>query len=376
MNYREDQRVVMTLDAGGTNFVFNAVRGEQEILEPVVLPAKAESLEAVLKRIAEGFEAVKSKSGVAPVAISFAFPGPADYENGIIGDLQNLPFFRGGVALGPMLEEHFGIPVFINNDGDLFAYGEAISGLLPEVNRRLEEAGNPKRYRNLLGVTFGTGFGGGIVFRGDLFLGDNSAQGEINRMRNRIYKQFSVEESVSIRGIKREYASYLGINPGSCPEPKEIFEIGMGQKPGDREAAKKAYGAFASAAADAIAAAVTLIDGLVVIGGGLSGAYPLFLQTIVDELNGHFETVAGHPLERMEISACNLEDPDGYASFLKPGAIEIAVPFSSRKVIYDAAKKTGVGISRLGTSGAVSVGAYAFALRKLDQDPFHRITQK
>jgi glucokinase len=49
---------------------------------------------------------------------------------GIIGDLENLPTFKGGVALGPMLEEIFNIPVFINNDGDLFAYGEAIAGLL------------------------------------------------------------------------------------------------------------------------------------------------------------------------------------------------------------------------------------------------------
>ena len=49
----------------------------------------------------------------------------ADYAHGIIGDLPNFPGFRGGVALGPYLEHVFGIPVFINNDGNLFAYGEA-----------------------------------------------------------------------------------------------------------------------------------------------------------------------------------------------------------------------------------------------------------
>ena len=102
------------------------------------------------------------------------FPGPADYPNGIIGDLGNLPGFRGGVALGPMLEEKFGIPVFINNDGDLFVYGEAIAGFLPYVNGLLEKAGSPKRYKNLFGVTLGTGFGGGIVRDGELFIGDNS----------------------------------------------------------------------------------------------------------------------------------------------------------------------------------------------------------
>ena len=96
-------------------------------------------------------------------ALSFAFPGPADYPNGIIGDLKNLPAFRGGVPLGPLLAETFGAPVFINNDGDLFAYGEAMAGLLPEVNGMLEAAGSPKRFRNLLGVTLGTGFGAGLV---------------------------------------------------------------------------------------------------------------------------------------------------------------------------------------------------------------------
>ena len=68
----------------------------------------------------------------------------------------------------------FGIPVFINNDGDLFAYGEALGGALPEVNARPEKAGSAKRYKNLLGYTFGTGFGVGMVVNGELNRGDNS----------------------------------------------------------------------------------------------------------------------------------------------------------------------------------------------------------
>ena len=113
------------------------------------------------------------------MAISFAFPGPADYPAGIIGDLPNLPAFRGGVALGPMLEAKFGLPVFINNDGDLFAYGEATAGFLPWVNDQLAQAGSPRRFENLVGVTLGTGFGGGIVRRGELLTGDNSMAAEI-----------------------------------------------------------------------------------------------------------------------------------------------------------------------------------------------------
>jgi glucokinase len=366
MRYDKDKRIVMTLDAGGTNFVFSAMQGEKEIVEPVVQKVQDKDLENILKMIIEGFQTVQSLLPDNPSAISFAFPGPADYENGIIGDLQNLPEFKGGVALGPMLKEKFGMPVFINNDGDLFAYGEAISGLLPDINGQLEQAGNPKRYRNLLGVTLGTGFGGGIVSCGSLFPGDNSAQGEVNRIRNRTFKNFDAEESVSIRGIKREYANYTGINYASCPEPKEIFEIGMGQLKGNREAAVKAYEAFAIALGDSIANAITLIDGLVVIGGGLSGAFPLFLPKTVEEMNCPYSTVAGQSLSRLEIDSYNLEDPSHLKKFIQASAKEIPVPFSQKHVVYDPCKKTGIGISRLGTSLAVAIGAYSFALHKLD----------
>lgn len=366
MAYNNDPRIVMTLDAGGTNFVFSAVQAEKEIVEPIILSAKGETLEMVLQTIIDGFRQVQSKVPGKPVAISFAFPGPADYNTGIIGDLQNLPLFRGGVALGPMLTEKFRIPAFINNDGDLFALGEAISGLLPEINDKLRESGNPKEYRNLLGVTFGTGFGGGIVTRNGLLFGDNSSGGEINRMRNKTFKYFDAEESVSIRGLKREFANYSGLNTGSCPEPKEIYEIGTGKSKGNKEAAIRAFESFAADAADALANAVTLIDGLIVIGGGLSGAYSLFLPKLVREMNSPYNTSTGHPLPRLEVSVFNLEDPADLERFLRPATKEIRIPFSDRKIDFDPNKKIGVGITKLGTSKAVSIGAYAFALHKID----------
>ena len=168
MDTSHDPRIVMTLDAGGTNLKFTAIRGNQLLFDPIYIPTEADQLDRCLANIVHGFTQVKAHCPQPPVAISFAFPGPADYPAGIIGDLPNLPGFRGGVALGPMLEDRFSIPVFINNDGDLFVYGEAIAGFLPYVNDLLEKAGSPKRYKNLFGVTLGTGFGGGIVRDGEL----------------------------------------------------------------------------------------------------------------------------------------------------------------------------------------------------------------
>jgi glucokinase len=319
----------------------------------------------VLNKIIAGFNSVKGALDEKPAAISFCFPGPADYPRGIIGDLENLPTFRGGVALKDMLEERFNIPVYINNDGDLFAFGEAIGGILPEINTKLEAAGNPKRYHNLFGVTFGTGFGGGIVSNGQLFIGDNSAGGEVNRMRNRLYPATSAEDSTAIRGVRRVYAREAGIPFDAAPNPKEIQDIVLGTSEGNREAALKAWEEMAVVAGDTLANSITLIDGIIVIGGGLSGAYSVFLQTLVNEMNSGFRSLDGHLVPRLEISVLNLENPAELAKFLENQSIEIKVPFSKKVVNYNPTRYIGVGISRLGTSKAVSIGSYAYALAEL-----------
>jgi len=104
----------------------------------------------------------------------------------------------------------------------------------------------------------------------------------------------------------------------------------------------------------------------VVIGGGLTGAAELFLPALVAEMNGAFETPSG-PVPRLSVKAFNLEDPDERAAFVKGEAREVAVPGSTRRVAYDPLKRVGVGLSRLGTSQAVALGAYAFALAELDR---------
>ena len=363
--FENDPRVVLTLDAGGTSFRFTAIAGNREVAPGVTLATRGDDLAACLAQIVEGFSRVREQAGDAIAALSFAFPGPADYAAGVIGDLGNLPAFRGGVALGPMLEERFGVPVFINNDGDLFAYGEALHGLLPEVNQLLAHSGSSKRYRNLLGVTLGTGFGGGIVRDGELFVGDNGAAGEIWLERHKLEHGSPAEEGVSIRAVRGVYARRAGLAPDEAPEPSEIAAIARGKASGDGPAAREAFRRLGEVAGDAIANALTLIDGLVVVGGGLAGAAELFLPALVGELNGALELAAGARVPRLELSAFNLDDAKDRERFLADRVREVVVPGSSRKVPHEPDKRTGVGLSRLGTSRAVSLGAYAWALSRL-----------
>lgn len=364
--FTNDNRIVITLDAGGTNLVFGAMRGCEYITEPITYPSNAHDLDLCLDTMVRGFREVIDSLDEKPVAISFAFPGPADYPNGIIGGyLPNFPSFRDGVALGPFLQHEFGIPVFINNDGDLFAYGDALCGALPELNKRLEAAGSNKRYSNMLGYTFGTGFGVGMVVNGRLNRGDNSCV-ETFCLPHKTKPSIIVEDGVAVRAIKRVYAEASGdINHKF--EPKEICEIADGRREGNVEAARRAFAEFGQTAGDAMAIAAQLVDGIIVIGGGITAARHWILPSLLSEMRSELATLSGDAVKRVQMQVFNLDDPAEFDAFAKGNSKTIAVRGTDLTVEYDDMKRIGVTFSKLGASKAISAGAYAFALSKIDE---------
>lgn len=364
-NYKTDSRIVLTLDAGGTNMVFGAMRGGEFIVDTITLPSNAQNLDLCLETMVVGFKSIIEKLQEKPVAISFAFPGPADYPNGIIGGfLPNFPSFRDGVALGPFLEDKFGIPVFINNDGDLYAYGEALGGLLPEINARLEAAGSSKRYKNLIGYTFGTGLGIGTVINGELNRGDNSCV-ETFCLPHKKMPDIIVEDGAAIRAVKRVYGELSG-QPDHKFEPKDIYDIAEGKIEGDVEAAKKAFAEMGEIAGDAMAIAVTIIDGLIVIGGGITAASKYIKPALLETLRGKIKTLKGDELNRVQMKVYDLDDEAEFAAFARGEQRNLKVYGTDKEVVYDPQKRVGVAISKLGASKAISIGAYTFALNQID----------
>ena len=364
--FSNDDRTVLTLDAGGTNFVFSAIRGNKEVVALITFQSNANDLNECLNTIVKGFTQVQQQLNQAPVAISFAFPGPADYENGIIGDLPNLPAFRGGVALGPYLREKFALPVFINNDGNLFACGEALAGALPDINNALEKAGSSKRYKNLLGVTIGTGFGGGVVINNNLLTGDNGCGGDVWVSANKNNNNLIAEEGVSIRAVKRIYNELSGTNAELSPQ--DIFNIAEGNKDGNKEAAIKSFEELGTVAGFTIAESLNIVDGIVVIGGGIAQAHKYILPTLIKEMNGERQMLNGAIFPRLQSKAYNLLDTDQFTAFIKEENKIVKVPGTDKEVPYNVAKKTGVTVSKLGTSKAVGLGAYAYALAMLNKE--------
>ncbi|TLX71176.1 ROK family protein [Labilibacter sediminis] len=357
-----DDRLVLTLDAGGTNFVFNAIQKGRSVTESIKTPSFGHDLPKCLKTIINGFEKVISNLDAKPVAISFAFPGPADYPNGIIGDLANLSGFRGGVALGDMLQEYFEIPVYIQNDGDLYAYGEALGGILPEINKTLTAKGISKQYKNLIGLTLGTGFGAGLVHDGTLITGDNSIAAEVWNIGNTISPDKNAEEGVSTRAIINIYNELASEKNGALM-PKDIFDIATEKAKGDKEAALQAFKTFGTHLGDAVANLINLFDGIVVIGGGLTGASSLYMPEVMSVLRGTFE----NKQNRLVHGAYLLDNEDEKDTFYTSGAKTINIPFSEKTKSYDPEQKVAIATSKLDASDAIAMGAYAYALNMLDK---------
>ncbi len=357
--------IVLTLDAGGTNFVFTTIKDGKIIGEKKRIPSNGNNLDSCLNGIIEGFKSLLLANNNKADAISFAFPGPADFGNGIIGDLHNLTGFRGGVALGPMLEEIFKIPVFINNDGDLYAYGEALAGSLPWINKKLEISKSKKRYKNLVGMTIGTGFGAGLVHDKTLIKGDNICAGEIWITSNRADCNYNSEEGVSIRAVKYFYADFAGITYNDSPEPKVIYDIAKGLANGNKIAAINAYEKLGRFIADSIANMITLFDGIVVIGGGVAGAKDLIIPAIEKELGHTFKKLDGGINNRLTQKAFCLNDETQLNEFLKDYSITIDIPRTNKKIQYDDFPRNGYLFSDFDTSEMISLGAYYYAISQI-----------
>lgn len=343
--------MVMTLDAGGTTMSFSALCDGMDVAAPVVLGSDHSSEVACVRRIVEGFRMMEAAAGRRADAISFAFPGPSDYRRGVIGDVLNFPSVRGGLPLGRILEDEFGVPVFINNDGNLFAYGEARAGMLPQVNAALEAAGSDRRYDSIIGVTFGTGFGGGFVSGGNFLQGDNQVAAQFWCQPNVLYPDMIAEESVSVRGVQRVYRRLSG--DGSVLSAEEICAVADGRKAGDGGAAREAFRELGTAAGAVIACALNFFDGLVVVGGGLSGAARHIMPALLKELRRGYTRPSGEVLPRLQSVVYDWDSAEGRAAFLKD---------SSGGMWLRDNRRTAVAVSSLGTARAVSLGAYHYAV--------------
>lgn len=152
---------IIGLDIGGTKIHLGLVQ-HGAILREIKIPTSAQSgKEQILREIIEGIQQLMDPE---VTGIGVGVPGLVDEENGVVFDVQNIPDFTQ-IPLKSCLEEYFGKPVYLTNDANSFILGEKLYG-------------QAQPYRNVVGLTLGTGLGGGIISNNQLYSGAFSAAGE------------------------------------------------------------------------------------------------------------------------------------------------------------------------------------------------------
>lgn len=160
-------RSVIGVDLGGTKLA--VVRFDTETWQPQesdVIPTEASrGFPAVFETMIEVIERFRTTE---TVAIGVGVPGFVHQPDGILLNAPNLPEARD-IPLKQMLEERLKLPIALENDARSFALAEALIG-----------AG--KGHRVVIGVTLGTGVGGGIILDGHILHGEHGYAGEIGHM--------------------------------------------------------------------------------------------------------------------------------------------------------------------------------------------------
>ena len=117
--------------------------------------------------------------------------------------------------------------------------------------------------------------------------------------------------------------------------PVDIYNIALGKLEGNSEAALNAFKEFGKHLGDSLATLITLFDGIVVIGGGITGASVLFMPEAMDVLRGKFDCGQS----RLVHDVYFLDKKEEATEFYKSTSVTIKVPFSEKTIPYNKEQK-------------------------------------
>ena len=170
---RKRQRYIVGVDLGGTNIVAGAMPedGSREIAMRSEPTLADEGADAVVNRIAQMIETVIAETSAETgatrddfVGVGIGSPGPLDREHGIVIVTPNLGWRN--FPLRDEVANRVGLPASLDNDANCATLGEWWCGAA-------------KGGRHVVGLTIGTGIGGGLILDGRLFHGASDVAGEI-----------------------------------------------------------------------------------------------------------------------------------------------------------------------------------------------------
>jgi glucokinase len=239
--------VVLGIDIGGTDLkigrVENSIITKQTIKSVDPNATKEETLSSL-------FEVIDSVINSDVKAIGIGVPAVVDPVAGIVYDVQNIPSWKE-IALKKLVEQHYNLPVYINNDANCFALGEKIFG-------------KGRNYENFIGLSIGTGIGMGIIINNRLYNGVLCGAGEVGMLP---YKD----------SIMEHYSSgYFFLNNYNCSAKELSQKAAQGE-----ENALESFHKFGLHLGESIKAILYMYaPEAIILGGSISKAFPYFKNSM------------------------------------------------------------------------------------------------
>lgn len=280
------------VDIGGTKILAGTVTEDGTVGATARRPTPRNDASDVLDLVAEVVLELKESSPEPLEAVGIGVAGLVDAERSKVYFAPNLRWSQ--VPVRQLLEAATGLPVVVENDGNVAAWGEF-------------RFGSGVGHSGLTLVTVGTGIGGGIVVDGSLFRGAHGAAGEIGHInavpdgrpcgcgRHGCLEQYAsgnalVREARMLAAERRSEAGTLLALGDGTPEGVQGVHVTAAAKAGD-PVAMEAFAVVGTWLGRGLADLAAVLDPeLFVIGGGVSDAGDLLLasarQTLADKLIG------------------------------------------------------------------------------------------
>jgi len=302
---------VIGIDIGGTNLRGAVVDREGVIHKRMKIHSEADrGIDKLIDNLALFIKDISQGENIKD--IGFGIPGIIDSKNGIITQAPNI-LNANDYPLRSVLNDKLGkdLNIVIENDANSAALGEWWMGAAKDV-------------KSMLMITMGTGVGGGIVLDGKLWTGADGTAGEIGHIT--IYPD-GAKCNCGNYGCLESYASATAIrrmvHEGLDDESldtvlrkttanvhvEDIPEIVTEAAVSGDEFSKSLWHRVGVALGIGIADLVNLLNiEMIVIGGGVSNAWDLFISAALKEASARAFKA---PMKTVKIEQAHLQDDAG-----------------------------------------------------------------
>lgn len=290
------------IDFGGTSVKLGVCRGAELLVTDAPIPTAQFHGPAAL--IGEMAARVAKLQQQYPdiCAIGVGVPGLVDFDHGFVHELTNVPGWKH-VPLKAILSEKAGLPVLVENDANAMTYAEF-------------RYGAARGLKNVIGLTMGTGIGGGVVLDGKMFRGSGFVAGEIGQMSIHFdgkpghygnlgaLEKYTGNQQIAEHAVQRYAEAGIEKDSFECT-PKSIADAAQ---MGD-DIARQIWGEVADWLGTALASIAWLLNpDAFVIGGGVAQAGDLIFSPLKNKVQSMLSTVVW---ERLQILPARFSNEAG-----------------------------------------------------------------